>query len=202
MQLALAVMAAGCSPSVPASPSAPVTLNSATASPCASTLPSAPASPAAPASQSGPASPETVAEGALRSRAEAEVAPPDYRCGKITDSQAAAWFDRVEREYRRWYASPMLDRMLAGLEMVVNSHRQDGVPIVASVDITSVHVPFASITGDVATVEEASISYVYHFVAETWSPTDVPGSTGCWYTLHRAAAGWRVVDASCNVSGG
>src|SRR5450756_2983354 len=49
-------------------------------------------------------SPEAIVEGALRSSAQALVAPPEYRSGLLSQSLGDAWVARVERDYRQWYA--------------------------------------------------------------------------------------------------
>jgi hypothetical protein len=147
-------------------------------------------------------SPEAVAEGALRSSAGAIVAPLAYRSGLIPKPLADAWIERVESDYGQWYGSPMLDSMVTGIHNVVGALATQPGPIAASVDISSMAIPPASVNGDEATVPEAMIAYVTHYVPGSWGQTDVPGSTMCTYTLHRTKDGWRVTDGSCNVSGG
>lgn len=147
-------------------------------------------------------SPEAVVEGALRSSAQALVAPTGYRPGLLSQSFGDAWVARVENDYRQWYASPKLDDMITGIHNVVGASQAGGYPIATSVDGMSIDVPSASVNGDEATVERATISYVIHYAPGPWTQLDVPYSMMCYYTLHRTPDGWRVTDASCTDSGG
>lgn len=147
------------------------------------------------------ASPEAIVEGALRSSAQALVAPPEYRSGLLSQSLGDAWVARVERDYRQWYASPKLDDMITGIHNIVGTSEVGPYPIATAVDGTSIDVPSASVNGDEATVEMATISYVIHRVPGIWQ-LDVPYSMMCYDTLHRTPDGWRVTDASCTDSGG
>lgn len=149
-----------------------------------------------------PGSPEAIVDGALRSSAQSVVAPPEYRKGVIAQSLADAWIQRVESDYRQWYASPMLDQEITGIHNVVAALVAQPGPIATSVDVSSIDVPSASVNGDEATFEDATIEYVTHYASGTWTQLDVPGVTMCIYTLHRTESGWRVTDGSCNVSGG
>ena len=146
--------------------------------------------------------PEAVVEGALRSSARVVVAPAEYRSGLLPQSLADPWIARVEGEYRRWYASPKLDDMITGIHNVVGAALTEPGPIATSVDVTAIDVPSASVNGDEATVENATMSYIVHYAPGTWTDLEVPHSMECWYTLHRTADGWRVTDGPCNVSGG
>jgi hypothetical protein len=112
-----------------------------------------------------------------------------------------AWIARVETDYRRWYASPMLDEKLAGIYNVVGASEAGGYPIVTSVDGVSIDVPAATVTGDEATVDRTTISYVRRQAPRIW-PVDEPYSAMCYDTLHRTAGGWRVTDEACSDSGG
>jgi hypothetical protein len=146
-------------------------------------------------------SPEAIVEGALRSSTRTLVAPPEYRSGLLSQSLGDAWVARVERDYRQWYASPKVDDMITGVHNIVGASEAGPYPIVTAVDGTSIDVPSASVNGDEATVEKATISYVIHRVPGIWQ-LDVPYSMMCYYTLHRTPDGWRVTDASCTDSGG
>jgi hypothetical protein len=108
----------------------------------------------------------------------------------------------VESDYRQWYASPKLDDMITGIHNIVGASEAGAYPIATSVDGMSIGVPTASVHGDEATVEQATISYVIHRAPGPWTQPDVPYSAMCYDTLHRTPAGWRVTDASCTYSGG
>ena len=130
------------------------------------------------------------------------VAPAEYRSGLLPHSLADPWIARVESDYRRWYASPKLDHMVTGIHNVVDAALAEPGPIATSVDVTGISVPSASVNGDEATVENATMSYIVHYVPGTWNDSDVPHSMMCTYALHRTSDGWRVTDGYCNVSGG
>ena len=147
-------------------------------------------------------SPEAIVEDALRSSAQALIAPPEYRSGLLSHSLGDAWVARVESDYRQWYASPKLDDMITGIHNIVGASEAGAYPIATSVDGMSIRVPTASVHGDEATVEQATISYVIHRAPGPWTQPDVPYSAMCYDTLHRTPAGWRVTDASCTYSGG
>jgi len=161
-----------------------------------------------------PGTPEAIVEGALRSTARALVAPPEYRSGVLSQSLGDAWVARVEGDYRQWYASPMLDQKLTGIHNIVSASEAGTYPIATSVDGTSIDVPSASVNGDEATVEKATISYVIHYAPGAGAVAGagaapgagaqlgVPYSMMCFYTLHLRPYGWRVTDGSCTDSGG
>ena len=146
-------------------------------------------------------SPEAIVEGALRSSAQAKVAPPEYRSGLLSQCSGDAWIGRVERDYRQWYASPMLDDMITGIHNIVGASEAGAYPIATSVDGMSIDVPSALVNGDEATVERATISYVIHNAPGIYQ-LDVPYSAMCVDTLRLTPDGWRVTQASCSDSGG
>jgi hypothetical protein len=149
-----------------------------------------------------PGSPEAITEGALRSSVQELVAPAAYRTGLLDPATGEAWLRRAASDYAQWYASPVLDQILTGIHNVVVAHEAQPGPIASSVEVTAIDVPSASVSGDEASVEYATIRYVTHYAPGTWTQEAVSGVTMCNFTLHRASSGWRVVDESCNVSGG
>jgi hypothetical protein len=92
--------------------------------------------------------------------------------------------------------------MNTGIHNVVGASEAGAYPIATSVDGTSIDVPSASVNGDEATVEKATISYVIHYAPGAGAQLGVPYSMMCYYTLHLRPYGWRVTDGSCTDSGG
>jgi hypothetical protein len=151
--------------------------------------------------QHAPGSPEAIVEGALRSNLEALVAPPAYRSGLLTPELADSWVARAESEYRAWYASPTIDRMITGIHNVTGALMAQPGPIETSVDITMVDVPSATVDGDEATVDYATMSAVKHFAPEAGADADVVYGAMLSCKLHLTENGWRVTDASWTDSG-
>jgi hypothetical protein len=200
--LLVAVAIVGCSGSA-SSASATAGANH-TLSPSRSPSPALTPAPAGSTATARPSesSPEAIVDGTLRSSAQARVVPPEYRSGLLSQSLGDAWVARVEKDYRRWYAPPKLDDMITGIHNVAGASEAGGYPIVTSADGMSIDVPSASVNGDEATVDDATISYVMHYAPGAWAQLDVPYSMMCYYTLHRTPDGWRVTDAACSDSGG
>ncbi len=146
--------------------------------------------------------PEQAAEGALRSRLNAMVAPEAYRSGRLPEDLATAWRSRVAADLEGWY-----DQGLAGLHLRGAAHTARDLmerpgPIVTLVEVGRVVIPRASIDGDAATINGAGIEYTMHFAPGSWNKATVEGATMCRFELRWTDARWLVEDETCNESGG
>lgn len=146
--------------------------------------------------------PEQAAEGALRSRLNATVAPAGYRSGVLPPEMAEAWRSRVANELMPWYSESLMRSHLGGTTNVTASLMEQPGPIVISVDVVRLHMPPASIDGESARISEAAIEYTTHFAPGTWGEAQVDGTTMCRFDLERVDGRWLVVDEACNESGG
>jgi hypothetical protein len=146
--------------------------------------------------------PEQAAEGALRARLSADVAPDSYRSGVLPPELAEAWRSRVANELGTWYSESLMRSHLGGTNNVTASLMEQPGPIVTSVDVLRLHMPPASIEGDSARIEGAAIEYTTHFAPGTWNEAHVEGTTMCRFDVRRLDARWLIVDEACNVSGG
>ena len=146
--------------------------------------------------------PEQAAEGALRARLSATIAPEAYRSGLLPPELAEAWRSRAATDLRTWFGESLVRAHLGGTETVTGNLMERPGSIVTFVDVGRVVVPRASIDGDSASVAGAAIEYSTHFAPGSWNEATVEGATMCRFELRRIDGRWLVEDETCNESGG
>ena len=146
--------------------------------------------------------PEQTAEGALRSRLNASVAPDGYRSGRLSVDLAAAWRARVATDLVAWYRKNLAALHLMGTAHTARDLMERPGPIVTFVDFRRVVIPRASIDGDSARIDGAAIEYTTHFAPGSWDEEVLDGTTMCRFELRRVDARWLVEEETCNESGG
>src|SRR5688500_17557138 len=107
--------------------------------------------------------PEHAAEGALRSRLNATIAPDGYRSGRVSAHLAAAWRSRVGADLEGWYGERLAGLHVRGTAHTARDLMERPGPIVTWVEVGRVVIPRASIDGDSARIDGAAIEYRTHF---------------------------------------
>lgn len=149
-----------------------------------------------------PVTPEQAAEGALRSRLNAMVAPEGYRSGRLPEDLAAAWRARVTTDLVAWYTDRLAVLHLQGTAHTARDLMERPGPIVTFIDFGPVVIPPASIDGDSARIDGAAIEYRTHFAPGSWDEEYLDGTTMCLFELRRVDTRWLVEEETCNESGG
>ncbi len=146
--------------------------------------------------------PEQAAEGALRARLNAEVAPAGYRSGALPPELAEAWRSRAASDVGPWFGEGLRVALVDRIRTLTANLMEQPGPIVTSVDVLRMHVPPATIEGDSARIDGAAIEHTTHFAPGSWNEELVEGTTMCIFELRRVDARWVVEEEACNVSGG